>query len=76
MMCRICLISDIKLVGRRLRYFNALLSFYNQLSLSFWLSGVTPYKSLGKLSDILHLNNGNNQLERQAQPPRNVPLDA
>jgi len=27
-------------------------------------SGVTPYKSLGKLSDILHLNNRNNQLER------------
>jgi len=25
---------------------------------------VTPYKSLGKLSDILHLNNVNNQLER------------
>ena len=37
---------------------------------------VTPYKTLGKLSDILHLNNRNNQLERRAQPPRNVPLDA
>jgi len=37
---------------------------------------VTPYKSLGKLSDILHLNNGNNQLERRARPPRNIPLDA
>ena len=39
-------------------------------------SGVTPYKSLGKLSDILHLNNRNKQLERRARPPRNVPLDA
>jgi len=37
---------------------------------------VTPYKSLGKLSDILYLNNRNNQLERQARSPRNVPLDA
>ena len=37
---------------------------------------VTPYKTLGKLSDILHLNNRNNQLERRAWPPRNVPLDA
>ena len=27
-------------------------------------SAVTPYKSFGKLSDILHLNNRNNQLER------------
>ena len=25
---------------------------------------VTPYKRLGKISDILHLNNENNQLER------------
>jgi len=25
---------------------------------------VTPYKRLGKISDILHLNNKNNQLER------------
>ena len=25
---------------------------------------VTPYRFLGKLSDILHLNNKNNQLER------------
>ena len=38
--------------------------------------GVMPYKTLGKLSDILHLNNRNNQLKRQARPPRNVPLDA
>ena len=37
---------------------------------------VTPYKSLGKLSDILHLNNRNKQLKRRARPPRNVPLDA
>jgi len=35
-----------------------------------------PYKCLGKISDILHLNNENNQLERQAQPPKDVPLDA
>jgi len=39
-------------------------------------SAVMPYKSLGKLSDILHLNNRNNQLERRARPPKNVPLDA
>ena len=26
--------------------------------------GVTLYKRLGKISDILHLNNENNQLER------------
>jgi len=39
-------------------------------------SVVTPYKSLGKLSDILHLNNRNNQLKRRAWPPRNVLLDA
>jgi len=38
--------------------------------------GVTPYKCLGKISDILHLNNENNQLERRAQPPKDVPLDA
>jgi len=40
------------------------------------LHGVMSYKTLGKLSDILHLNNRNNQLKRQARPPRNVPLDA
>jgi len=39
-------------------------------------NSVMPYKTLGKLSDILHLNNRNNQLERRARPPRNVPLDA
>jgi len=37
---------------------------------------VTPYKRLGKISDILHLNNENNQLKRQARPPKDVPLDA
>ena len=37
---------------------------------------VTPYKCLGKISDILHLNNENNQLERQAWPPKDVPLNA
>jgi len=36
----------------------------------------TPYKHLGKISDILHLNNENNQLERRARPPKDVPLDA
>jgi len=35
---------------------------------------VTLYKILGKISDILHLNNENNQLERRVQPPRDVPL--
>ena len=39
-------------------------------------SVVTPYKRLGKISDILHLNNENNQLERRAWPLRDVPLDA
>ena len=29
-----------------------------------WQNGVMPYKRLGKISDILHLNNENNQLER------------
>ena len=33
---------------------------------------VTPYKCLGKISDNLHPNNQNNQLERRAQPPRDV----
>ena len=32
--------------------------------------GVMPYKSLGKLSDIPHLNNRNKQLERRARPPQ------
>ena len=46
-------------------------------SLPLWSNpAVMPYKSLGKLSDILHLNNRNKQLERQAWPPRNVPPDA
>jgi len=39
-------------------------------------NAVMPYKCLGKISDILHLNNENNQLERQAWPPKDVPLDA
>ena len=33
---------------------------------------VTLYKTLGKLSDILHLNNRNNQLERRARPPQKL----
>jgi len=37
---------------------------------------VTPDSHLGHKSGNSHLNNKNNQLERQAQPPRNVPLDA
>jgi len=41
-------------------------AFYSK-SLS---SVVTPYKCLGKISDILHLNNKNNQLERRVQPPK------
>jgi len=39
-------------------------------------NAVMPYKRLGKISDILYLNNENNQLKRQARPPRDVPLDA
>jgi len=39
-------------------------------------NNVTLYKHLGKISDILHLNNENNQLERRARPPKDVPLDA
>jgi len=30
---------------------------------------VMPYKSLGKISDILHSNSQNNQLEKRAWPP-------
>jgi len=33
-------------------------------------SAVTLYKSLGKLSDILHLNDVNNQLKRRARSPQ------
>ena len=33
---------------------------------------VTPYKRLGKISDILHLNNKNNQLERRVRPPKDI----
>jgi len=33
---------------------------------------VTPYKRLGKISDILHLNNKNNQLERWVRPPKDI----
>jgi len=33
---------------------------------------VTPYKRLGKISDILYLNNKNNQLERQVRPPKDI----
>ena len=42
--------------------------FAMKLRYEFWSGdfrgSVTPYKTLGKLSDILHLNNRNNQLER------------
>ena len=38
-------------------------------------SVVTLYKRLGKISDILHLNNENNQLERRARPSKDVSLD-
>ena len=43
---------------------------------SYCSYAVTPYKCLGKISDILHLNNENNQLERRAWPLKDVPLDA
>jgi len=33
---------------------------------------VTLYKRLGKISDILRLNNKNNQLERRVRPPRDI----
>jgi len=33
---------------------------------------VTPYKRLDKISDILHLNNKNNQLERRVRPPKDI----
>jgi len=36
------------------------------------LDAVTPYKHLGKISDILHLNNKNNQLERRVRPPKDI----
>jgi len=39
-------------------------------------SAVMSYKYLNKISGNLHPNNQNNQLERKAQPPRDVPLDA
>jgi len=35
-------------------------------------NGVMPYKCLGKISDILHLNNKNNQLERRVRPPKDI----
>ena len=38
--------------------------------------GVMPYKHLGKVSDNLHPNNQNNQLERKAWPPQRCSLDA
>ena len=41
-----------------------------------WGDAGTLYKRLGKISDILHLNNENNQLKRRAQPPKDIPLDA
>ena len=36
---------------------------------------VTLYKCLGQISDNLHLNNQNNQLESRARPPRDVQLN-
>jgi len=36
------------------------------------MDDVTPYKRLGKISDILHLNNKNNQLERRVRPPKDI----
>ena len=37
-----------------------------------YLDSVTLYKRLGKISDILHLNNKNNQLERRVRPPKDI----
>ena len=37
---------------------------------------VMLYKYLNKISGNLYPNNQNNQLERRAWPPRDVPLDA
>jgi len=37
---------------------------------------VMPCKHLGKISDILHLNNENNQLKRRVWPPQRCSLDA
>jgi len=56
------------------------LSQRRELALQIWragevvstLDGVTLYKRLGKISDILYLNNKNNQLERRVQPPKDI----
>ena len=41
---------------------------------SVWVCNVVMlYKCLGKISDNLHPNNKNNQLERRVQPSRDVP---
>jgi len=40
--------------------------------MTFLSAVVTPYKRLGKISDILHLNNKNNQLERRVRPPKDI----
>jgi len=34
---------------------------------------VMPYNSLGKISNIFHCNNQDNQLERRVQSPKDVP---
>ena len=39
---------------------------------SFASCAVTPYKRLGKISDILHLNNENNQLERRVRSSKDI----
>jgi len=47
-----------------------------ELGCNYWStytkSGVTPYKRLGKISDILHLNNKNNQFERRVRPSKDI----
>ena len=55
-------------------YKNGLLLYRGKIYISH--SVVTPYKRLGKISDILYLNNENNQLERRVWPLKDVPLDA
>ena len=39
-------------------------------------NAVTPYKCLDKISDILYLNNENNQLERQVRPSQRCSFKA
>ena len=73
-----CIAIVVKCISSRELSENSIeFSLSNSEQRDSWLnSGVTLCKRLGKISDILHLNNENNQLERQAWPPKDVPLDA